>query len=414
MNIYFKTATTSLFLATLLLSGCGSSTTSKANNTDNNTKVEIELSKQETLKKELRSDGVEYKTSTYSQDKSEILLAGIKDGKTTIYKFDASTLELIEKFSFEIDGLLDIKSENDGKYTITAQDESGADNFVFDSVSGDLVKSSDDNQDLTDIQIAENFINSAKNRATELDIKNFHWDKDEGWDKMELKTVLTENLYVAQLTRDVDKGYGLYDYDFVIFDTKKMQIMQVLSRQRVGMLEYPNLELKGYATNFSVDKDSNTLTYNMSGASEKQVFNYKTNTLYKQNNQIKPTDEYNDFVVDTLLGSGFTFPNDKTNLTVVDTESKLIVTGKLYPKNKNKLYEVLISIDKSTGKIDEISKGVDYFTYEYKIYDIDKSEHILTYKKSTHGFIDSASIVKYDYVNHKVIDSVYKSTGPGI
>jgi uncharacterized protein YcfL len=134
----------SLVLATLLLTGCGStdSTTVVDTHQTEETKSKVEESAKAQLQKYLRENGDAYQSASYSDDKKEILLVGIQDTTVTFYKFDAITLSLKEKFSFDnIDGQIGIKKAgSDGKYTIISHKDSDAHEYIFDSIKGELTQ----------------------------------------------------------------------------------------------------------------------------------------------------------------------------------------------------------------------------------------------------------------------------------
>jgi hypothetical protein len=137
----------SLVLATVLFTGCGSTDTVAVADTQQTPalKIKVEDSKQEKLQKYLRENGDTYQSASYSNDKREILLVGIKDTTVTFYKFDSATLALQEKFSFDnIDGQIGIKEVgSDGLYTIITHKDSDASDYIFDSINGELVKEKD-------------------------------------------------------------------------------------------------------------------------------------------------------------------------------------------------------------------------------------------------------------------------------
>ncbi len=136
----------SLTLATLLVTGCGSANTDKPpvikEEISTPKRINVEASTKEQLQKYLRENGDTYQSASYSNDKKEILLVGIQDTTVTFYKFDAETLALKEKFSFDnIDGQIGIKDVgSDGLYTIIAYKDSDASDYLFDSVEGKLEK----------------------------------------------------------------------------------------------------------------------------------------------------------------------------------------------------------------------------------------------------------------------------------
>jgi len=145
INKYFFKFTISIALATLLLSGCGDSSETKENNTDNQFKTDNQPKtendiKESELKAILQTRGVEYKNSIYSNDKSKIFLIGTKNKVASIYEFDANSLKLINEYNFNLDGIVDIKNGKDGIYSVTAQQDSVADVYIFDSNEGKLIQ----------------------------------------------------------------------------------------------------------------------------------------------------------------------------------------------------------------------------------------------------------------------------------
>ena len=146
MKNRLKKITSSTVLATLLLAGCGSGADPDTN-TPSTGKIEIpasgkiESSTKEKLQSFLKTRNATYQSSSYSKDKKEILVAAIHKDKVTFYKFDASTLDFIDKFSFDIDGIIGIKTAQEGgKYTIISSKDSEAHDYLLDSTTGQLDK----------------------------------------------------------------------------------------------------------------------------------------------------------------------------------------------------------------------------------------------------------------------------------
>ena len=146
MKTTYKIAT-SIALATLLLVGCGSGSTSNGNGTQNPSttktsgKIALEADKLTQIKRDLQSRNITYQTSSYSKDKSTIMIVGLEKGKTTFYKFDANTLELLDQFEFEIDGIIGVKTAEDGeKFTIISSKDSEATDYTLDMANKKLEK----------------------------------------------------------------------------------------------------------------------------------------------------------------------------------------------------------------------------------------------------------------------------------
>jgi hypothetical protein len=138
---FFK-ITTSLILASIFLGGCGSS--NKTDNIANDTQTASQSnkidSKEHRLKTYLQTRGIEYKNSIYSNDKDKMFFIGTKDNKTYIFEFDTDSLRLLNEYSFDIKGVINLEESDDGVYKITAQKDSIADIYTFDSNQGKLTK----------------------------------------------------------------------------------------------------------------------------------------------------------------------------------------------------------------------------------------------------------------------------------
>jgi hypothetical protein len=141
MNSLTKTTLASILIMGLL-SGCGGTSSINSERIALNEAGKVEINKEEMLKKMLRDRGVEYQSSLYSKNKTEIVLIGRKGNETILYKFDAKSLKLVDEFRFKnrIDGYVRLKGSQDNLYTIYAFRDKRISEYKFDAISGELVK----------------------------------------------------------------------------------------------------------------------------------------------------------------------------------------------------------------------------------------------------------------------------------
>jgi len=148
MRFALNMMASSLLLASLLLIGCGKTGQDKKTEEPQG-KISIEATKKVQLQKILKTRGATYKTASYSQDRKEIMILGLKENVYTFYKFDADTLDMLDTFTIEVDGTIGFKDIGDtGKYTIIATNDNSADDYEYDSNSKEFHKK--DSYQLTD------------------------------------------------------------------------------------------------------------------------------------------------------------------------------------------------------------------------------------------------------------------------
>jgi hypothetical protein len=136
-----KRISSSLLLATLLLTGCGSGAKTSQPTTQEAKVIQLEKDKKEKLLDILKTRGATYQSSSYSKDKNEILIVALEKNKTIFYRYDATSLELLGTFEFEVDGIVGVKSADaDGKYTIISSKDKDATDYTYDSKKNQITK----------------------------------------------------------------------------------------------------------------------------------------------------------------------------------------------------------------------------------------------------------------------------------
>jgi len=140
MTTAIKATVRLLILASLLLTGCHNELKHVEDETPAQKRV-VELTKQDKLQKLLSSKDIRYQTSAYSKEREEIVALGIKDTAYSFYRFDATTLVLLDQHAVKIDGVLGFKeAHDDGKFTIVRSEGSSASDYLYDSANGDTNK----------------------------------------------------------------------------------------------------------------------------------------------------------------------------------------------------------------------------------------------------------------------------------